>query len=154
MKKTSVPARIFAVLVAILLLIAVPGGCGGRDGADATGSHVDETVTLEDTDGRLTDEQALDAVRNYCFGKNPELESMVESGEYPIYWDIASSGEQEVVVLFRSYTSAQERFYIDRSSGETYVTEFVPGITENEERTDESFNVRDHLSGDSDQPGI
>ena len=31
-------------------------------------------------------------------------------------------------------------------SGDTYVTEFVPGITADEERTDESFNVKEYFS--------
>lgn len=51
-------------------------------------------------------------------------------------------------VLFRSYTGAEKKFHIDRSSGDTYVMEFVPGVTEAEQRTDESFNIKDHLSED------
>ena len=61
-------------------------------------------------------------------------------------WEIASSNDKEIVVLFRSYTGAQVRYYINPVSGDTYVTEFVPGITEDEERTDESFNVKDYIS--------
>ena len=34
----------------------------------------------------------------------------------------------------------------DAKTGETYVTEFVPGITDEEQRTGETFNIRDHLS--------
>ncbi len=48
-------------------------------------------------------------------------------------------------MLFRSYTGAEVRYHIDRAAGETYVTEFVSGITEKEERTDETFNIRDYL---------
>ena len=47
--------------------------------------------------------------------------------------------------MFRSYTGALIRYYIDPVSGETYVTEFVPGITSEEQRTEESFNARDFL---------
>ncbi len=70
---------------------------------------------------------------------------MVNAGEYPIFWEIAAADEQQVVVLFRSYTGAEVRYYIDRASGEAYVTEFVPGITPEEQRTEESLNVRDYL---------
>ena len=49
------------------------------------------------------------------------------------------------MVLFRSYTGAQIRYYIDRATGETYVTEFVPGITAQEQQTEERLNVRDYL---------
>ena len=69
----------------------------------------------------------------------------MNGGEYQVYWEVESSSEQEIVVLYRSYTSAQIRYHIDRSTGETYVTEFVPGITAAEERTDESFNLWDYV---------
>ena len=93
----------------------------------------------------LSDEQALTAVMNYCCIINPSLEDIVKSGDYPAYWNIASSDEHEIVVLFRSYTGAQNRYHIDRVTGDVYVTEFVPGITDGEEPTDESFNARDYL---------
>ncbi len=94
---------------------------------------------------RLSGEQAVSAIRRYCLRSDPDLESIVNAGEYPVYWDVDSSDEHEIVVLFRSYTGAQIRYYIDPVSGDTYVTEFVPGITSAEERTDESLNVRDYL---------
>ena len=93
----------------------------------------------------VTEEQALAAVKRYCYSINPDLESIEKTGEYPVYWEIASSDEQEIVVLFRSYTGAQNRYYIDPVSGNTYVTEFVPGITPEEMRTAESFNIRDYM---------
>ena len=58
---------------------------------------------------------------------------------------MSSSDDQEIVVLFRSYTGALIRFYIDPVSGETYVTEFVPGITPQEQRTEETLNIREYL---------
>ena len=93
----------------------------------------------------LSEEEALSAVKKYCYSSNPDLEEIVDNGEYPVYWEISSSDEREIVVLFRSYTGAIVRYYIDRASGETYATEFVPGISSGEERTDESINVRDYL---------
>ena len=93
----------------------------------------------------LTDEQAVAAIQKYCYSANPELEDKVKAEEYPIYWDVSSSDEQEIVVLYRSYTGSINRYYIDRSTGETYVTEFVPGIIEEEQRTDETLNVWDYV---------
>ena len=95
--------------------------------------------------GRLTDDAVLAAVKKYCIERNPDLSSMVDSDDFTIYWEIESSSADAIVVMYRSYTSAQVRYYIDPVTGETYVTEFVPGITENEERTEESFNLRDYL---------
>lgn len=92
----------------------------------------------------LTEEQALAAVRNYCFINNPDLKKMAESDEYTIYWDVSTNDNNEIVVLYRAYTGAQIRYYIDPVSGEAYVTELVPGIIDEEQRTEESFNVRDY----------
>ena len=47
--------------------------------------------------------------------------------------------------MFRSYTGSLTRYYIDRASGETTVTEFVPGIMTEEEPSEESLNVRDYM---------
>ncbi len=92
----------------------------------------------------LSDEQALSAVKNYCFAREPGLES--EAGTLPVYWNFASVSETEIVIVFRAYTGALNRFYIDRATGETFVTEQVPGIIDEEQRTGESFNVRDYLA--------
>ncbi len=98
-----------------------------------------------DDSGKITNDQALEAIKNYCIKNNPDLEGMINSNDYTINWDIESSDEKQIVVLYRSYTAALIRYYIDPTTGETYVTEFVPGITEEEERTDESFNLKDFL---------
>ena len=94
--------------------------------------------------GELSDEQALAAIRQYCLSSNPDLEGIVNAREYPVYWEIASSDANEIVVLYRSYTGALVRYYIDRTTGETYVTEFVSGITPEEQRTEEHLNVWDY----------
>ena len=104
------------------------------------------TFSVVDSRGerRLTDEQAVSAIRHYCYISNPDLESVVNTGEYPVYWEVSSSGENEIVVVFRSYTGALNRYYIDPVSGDTYVTELVPGIIDEEQRTDEHLNVWDY----------
>lgn len=103
------------------------------------------SVLASQGEKRLSEEQALAAVRRYCYLNNPDLESIEKAGEYPVYWDVSSSDEHQIVVLFRSYTGAQIRYYIDPVSGDTYVTEFIPGITSEEGRTDERINVWDYL---------
>lgn len=93
----------------------------------------------------ITEEQALQAVRNYCYKNDPGLKDMEASEDYTIYWDVSTNENSEIVVLYRSYTGAEIRYYIDPSSGGTYVTEFVQGITPEEEKTDESFNIKDYF---------
>ena len=124
------------VFVLLLLLTMMLCSCGKSTSPET------EVETVEE----LSDEQALSAIRNYCYSMNPELKSIVNAGEYPVYWEVSSSDEQEIVVLFRSYTGAQKRYYIDRITGDTYVTEFVPEIFTEEQKTDESLNVRDYCT--------
>ncbi|MBR4162108.1 MAG: hypothetical protein IKR11_01215 [Solobacterium sp.] len=116
--------RIFGILCMALCLLA----CNTKNQKDA-----------------LTKEQALEAVKNYCFETNPELKNLTDSETTTIYWDATVNEDQKIVVLYRSYTGAEIRFYIDPVSGETYTTELVPGIIDEEKRTDENLNVRDYL---------
>ena len=158
MKKNVFRATAFAL--SLLALTAMLCGCGRKENTAETvdpalngetvsvGETVDPTEAEDEDEGELTDEQALSAVRNYCYTANPGLEDIVNAGEYQVYWEIASSGDEEVVVLYRSYTGAEIRYYIDRTTGEASVTEYVPGITPEEEQTDESLNIRDYLAED------
>ena len=164
MRKKRVSA--VCVVIALALLLTLLGGCGRSGGvsepaasvpdAGPAGEQETEIETgIQDGDtlavpgslgeARITDDQALSAVRNYCFSSNPDLKSIADAGEYPVYWEVTSSTDTEIVVLFRSYTGAQVRYYIDPVSGETYVTESVPGVSSGEERTDEGFNVKDYF---------
>ena len=104
------------------------------------------TIACTAKNENITADQALSAVKNYCYKNNPDLEEMIKSNNYTINWEIQSSDDKEIVILYRSYTSALVRYYIDPVTGDTYVTEFMPGITESEQKTDEHFNIKDYLS--------
>lgn len=121
----------------------------GAEGFGRRFSYMLDTLVVaeESGDRRLTDEQALSAIRNYCCARNPDLEEIVKAGEYLTGWEIASSTDSEIVVVFRSYTGAINRYYIHPVSGDTKVTELVPGVIEEEQQTDESLNVWDYLNG-------
>lgn len=94
----------------------------------------------------LDTDKMIKAAKKYYYGQYPDMEEMEKSGEYNMYWEVESQSEKEVVLLFRSYTGAEVRFHVDYYSGETYITEFVSGITENEEKTGETFDIDDYLS--------
>ncbi len=105
----------------------------------------DVTVAEVDDTALITEDQALSAVISYCYEENSGLKDMVLSNDYTIFWDVESCNDTQIVILYRSYTAAIVRFYIDRESGQTYTTEFVSGITEEEEKTDVSFNIKDYI---------
>ena len=71
---------------------------------------------------------------------------MADSEEYNVYWNVYTNDSNEIVVLYRSYTAAQLRYYIDPVSGDTYVTELVPGIIDEEQRTGETFNIKNYIA--------
>ena len=139
-----------AILLLLSVLLTMLCGCGRKSSAAEAVSPVSNQASASanepgdlsepqtETADTLTEDQALSAIMNYCCTLNPDLESIVKSGEYPAYWEISSGDESQIVVLFRSYTGALCRYYIDRTTGDTYVTEFVPGITDEEQRTEES----------------
>ena len=138
-------------------IIPAPDGCRvatahySIEAAEGFGhrfAYMVNTMTVMERAGEhtLTDEQALAAIRQYCLSSNPDLEGIVNAGEYPVYWEIASSDANEIVVLYRSYTGTLVRYYIARATGETYVTEFVSGITPEEQRTEEHLNVWDYMT--------
>lgn len=106
---------------------------------------VEETTTEATTaavaDAKLiTDEMALDAIHDRCVLENPDN---VELGGD--HWIVESSDDNQVVVLFIAYTGAEIRYYIDRTTGDTRVTEFVSGIHDEEQESDEKFNVNDYI---------
>ncbi len=126
-----------------------PSEAAQQDPTDTAQPEISEDTSIALSENKaetLSENQALDAIKNYCFIKNPELESMVDSDEYSIYWDVTTNDANEIVVLYRAYTGAQIRYYIDPVSGEAYVTELVPGIIDDEQRTEETLNVRDYLT--------
>ncbi len=98
------------------------------------------------TDDRITEEQALEVIRAHCYAQNPDLEGIVEAGEYPVYWEAVSEDDSQIIILYRTYTGVLVRYYIDPVTGDTYVTEYVPGITDEEEQTGETFNLRDEMA--------
>ena len=122
----------------------------GEDGVYRSKGKADMYVnkpqtTINGTSGAVTQEQALAAIQKYCYANDPELEKMINSGDYGTYFDVSTADSGEIVVLYRSYTAAQIRYYINPSTGDVYVTELVPGIIDEEQRTDESFNIGKYL---------
>ena len=109
-------------------------------------SSSSETSAI-DTDvvqGPLTDEEALEGFTNYLHFKIKGLQEILDEGKYPCTWGIASSDDEKIMIMFKSYTGALFRYHIDRVSGKTYVTNYVVE-TNSYVRTKESFNVRNFI---------
>ncbi len=136
------------IIMALCCMALLLVGCGSEiqteGGFQMEAIPSGETKTISDAD-TITQEQALEAIKNYCIASNPDLESMMNSEDTTTYFEVTTNVAGEIVVLYRSYTAAQIRYYINPTTGNVYVTELVPGIIDNEQKTDESFNIRDYL---------
>ena len=118
------------------------------DKQNQAGTEAEKTETdagkSDEKNSAITQEQAYEAVKNYYKTINPDYEEMDPEESYGEYWEAATEESGEIVVIYRSYTGAINRYYVDPSTGETYVTEFVPGIIDEEQKTGETFNVKDY----------
>ena len=106
----------------------------------------EEVADAESSDTDLiTEDQALAAIKKYWFEKEPELEDMLDSDEYTVYFEVTTNDDGEIVVLYRSYTAAETRYYIDPETGNANITELVPGIFDEETASNEKLNIRDYM---------
>ena len=95
--------------------------------------------------GKLTEDEACQGIVNYCYAQNPDLSNM-SSDTYSFYWTVDRVTEQEIVILFRSYTAARIYYHVDPVSGDVYTTvSGVPGYEYEEGPGDERFNIFDFL---------
>ena len=98
-----------------------------------TAESTEKAETAQDTDktenteksGLITEDQACEAIKKY--------------------WEASTIEDGEICVLYRAYTGALIRYYVNPETGETYVTEQVPGIIDDEQKTDETLNVKDYI---------
>lgn len=118
-----------------------------------TAESTEKAETAQDTDktenaekpNLITEEQACEAVKKYCIEEFPDLADMVDSDDYTIYWEASTTEDGEICVLYRAYTGALIRYYVNPETGDTYVTEQVPGIIDDEQKTEETLNVKDYI---------
>lgn len=133
MKKIFVP---LALSVAVLI-----SACGVTEDSSASQALSKEVVSKA-----ITKDEAYKAVINYNKAIESGIDDEMNTEGYTEYWDVSTNEDGQIVVLYRSYTAAQIRYYVNPISGETYITEFVPGIIDEEQKTGETFNARDYLT--------
>lgn len=153
----------WGMLPIVLFIVALLPACGGNQENDMASDSLPVEIILEskyddndqqssqqetyntvsfDTSGPFSAEQALTAVRKYYETLNPGYDNDEDLGDY---WDASRNDNGEIVVIYRSYTGSINRYYVDEATGNTYVTEQVPGIIDDEQMTSESFNIKYYL---------
>ena len=116
-----------------------------KENTDQSAQPTKTETAVADTNV-ITEDQAYAAVINYNKAMGSGIDGEINSEGYSEYWDVSTNEGGKIVVLYRSYTGAQTYYYVDPDSGETYVTELVPGIIDEEQETGEKFNARDYLT--------
>ena len=135
----------FAVMLACVMALGLVA-CGTKT-EETSSLQVEELPTAEESVqvDKITEEQATQAIHDYCIESFPDLANMEGSDDYTLYWEASTNENGEIVVLYRAYTGALIRYYVNPETGDTYVTEQVPGIIDDEQRTEETLNVKDYI---------
>ena len=104
------------------------------------------TLTLgnsgETSESGITEEMAFEGVDNYCHEAFDW--SVAEERPGSMYLEMGEESETEYQLTFRSYTGALTYFYVDKSTGETRMTEYVPALDAENEAG--SFSLYDYLN--------
>ena len=116
------------------------------DAEELTASETDAVLYTDD--GQLTEQGALEGVKNYYFKCNPEMTGNADAQNS---WNIASSLLEEgnhagcieiEYVAFNSDSDAKTYYYVDKASGAVAIEEYVDGTRI---KSSETFNVKTYL---------
>ena len=106
--------KLFFVFIVALVMGGVLQGCGTGDlSAGASKTHI-------------TEETAYEGVSNYC--RSAYDWSIAEDNPDIMCLEMGEETESEYQVIFRSYTGTFVYFHVDKSSGTTRLTEYVPNL--------------------------
>lgn len=74
----------------------------------------------------LTAEKAYEGVSNYCHSAYDW--SVAEDNPSIMNLEMGEETDSTYLVVFRSYTGALVRFYVNKSNGATRIVEYVPAL--------------------------
>ncbi len=93
------------------------------------------------TKSTISAEMALEGVSNYCHHEYDW--SVAESNPSIMGVEMGEETDSAYHVVFRSYTGALVNFYVDKVSGTTRMTEYVPALDRQEEAG--TINLFDYI---------
>ena len=117
--------KLFFVFIMALVMGITLHGCGTVD--DAVDSPTpSEDLIADALQQNITEETAYEGVYNYC--RSSYDWSIAEDNPDIMYLEMGEETETEYQVIFRSYTGTFVYFHVDKSSGTTRLTEYVPNL--------------------------
>ena len=131
--------KIIFTVVLVFVMGAFVQGCGAKDESKEA-SEIPETAESGESKGEITEDMAYEAVSNYC---HKEYDWSAAEDPSMMYIEMGEGSESEYKVVFHSYTGALVNFYVNKETGDTRLTEYVPALNIEEEAG--NINIRDYL---------
>ena len=135
--------KLFFVFILLFLMGTVFQGCGTKNEiADSSGPS--GVLDNNAPQNNISEEMAYDGVYNYC--RSTYDWSIAKDNPDIMYLKMGEETESEYQVIVRSYTGAFIHFYVDKLSGITRLTEYVPNLEIKEEAG--TIDLYDYLESD------
>lgn len=140
------------VLVLVFVMSAILASCvTNNEITDTTSSSVDTEIPSTSVDSEtevaqngISKDMAYEGVSNYCHSVYDW--SIAENNPDIMYLEMGKETDSEYQVIFRSYTGSFVYFYVDKSSGTTRLTEYVPALDIEEDAG--TINLFDYLKAE------
>ena len=117
----------------------------GRENGQRSVFILSSSTEINITKDKITAEMAFEGVSNYCHSTYDW--SVAEDNPSIMYVEMGEETDSAYQVVFRSYTGAFVNFYVDKTSGQTRIEEYVPALDIKEEAG--SIDLFDYLSLDA-----
>lgn len=98
----------------------------GRENGQRTVFILSSSTEINITKDKITAEMAFEGVSNYCHSTYDW--SVAEDNPSIMYVEMGEETDSAYQVVFRSYTGAFVNFYVDKTSGQTRIEEYVPAL--------------------------
>ncbi len=135
--------KLVFVFILVLVIGAVFQGCETHNEISES-SRTEEDSSSTAPKEYMTEEMAYDGVYNYCHSVYDW--TIAEDNPDIMYLQMGEETESEYQVIFRSYTGSFVYFYVDKSSGATRLTEYVPHLDIEEDAG--TIDLYDYLDSD------
>ena len=117
--------KLFFIFIMVLVMGISLHGCGTGDEAVDSPAPPEDLIA-DASKNNITEEIAYEGVCNYCHSAYDW--SITEDNPNIMYLEMGEETETEYQVIFRSYTGTFVYFHVDKSSGITRLTEYVPSL--------------------------
>ena len=121
--------KLFIFILTIVVLCTIFYGCESKK------------ELIEDNSTLITKETAYNVINKYCHDNYDW--SVAQDNPSIMYVEMGNETESDYQIIFKSYTGSFVYFYVDKTSGETKVVEYVPNLDIENEL--DSINIFDYI---------